>query len=110
MRETARLVCLLTVICASGKAGFAQKPAPRTYTVTIAGMKFQPASLTVSAGDTIVWKNADIVPHNIVGRGNVFTSPDLDPSETWKYVATKKGSFAYVCALHPNMRAVLIVR
>ena len=35
---------------------------PKTHTVTIEGMRFQPEALTVARGDTIVWVNKDIVP------------------------------------------------
>jgi plastocyanin len=28
----------------------------------------------------------------------------------WKYVARKTGTFAYLCTLHPNMTATLVVQ
>src|SRR6185312_3353306 len=34
-----------------------------THTVTIDGMQFQPAALTVKAGDSVVWVNNDPFPH-----------------------------------------------
>ncbi len=37
--------------------------AAKVYTVVIQQMKFTPADLTVSEGDTVTWINRDIVEH-----------------------------------------------
>jgi plastocyanin len=79
----------------------------QTYTIRIEDMKFEPASLTVHVGDTVVWQNDDMVPHTAVGPG--FTSPTIpaDQSYTWK--AGQAGSFPYVCTLHPMMSGSVTV-
>jgi plastocyanin len=41
------------VVCAAGIAA-GERPKPKTHTVTIEGMRFQPDRLTVARGDTIV--------------------------------------------------------
>ena len=48
-----------------------------TQTVTIEGMKFQPASVTVKRGDTVVWQNKDVVPHTATAAGK-FDSKNID--------------------------------
>jgi plastocyanin len=80
----------------------------QTYTVTIEDMKFRPASLTIHPGDTVVWQNDAMVPHNVIGPG--FTSPTIpaDQSFTWK--AGQAGSFPYVCTLHPGMSGSVTVQ
>jgi plastocyanin len=49
-------------VCIAG-VGASEPPEPRTHTVTIEEMRFQPERLTVARGDTIVWVNKDLVPH-----------------------------------------------
>ena len=73
--------------------------------------KFQPAVLTVKVGDTVEWRNDDIVPHTATStEPNKFDSGILLVGSSWKYVVTKRGTYSYNCTLHPNMTATLIVR
>ncbi|HZX27394.1 MAG TPA: cupredoxin family copper-binding protein [Telluria sp.] len=84
------------------------RAAPQTHTVTIEGMEFRPARLAVHAGDTIVWRNQDIVPHAVNAAG--IASGEIGPGKTWTYKAVKPGDFAYICPYHPTMKASLTVR
>ena len=83
---------------------------PRTHTVALRGMKNVPATLTVNAGDTVVWKNEDVVPHTATDRGKSFDSGSIEPGGSWSYVADRKGTYSYYCAYHPNTRGKLVVR
>ncbi len=80
----------------------------KTRTVTIEGMKFAPAALTVKRGDTLVWDNRDLVPHTATARG-VFDSGAIAPGTSWRMVAQKPGRYEVVCAFHPTMKAVLVI-
>jgi plastocyanin len=80
---------------------------PTTHEVRMEGMKFIPSSLTVKVGDTVVWKNTDIVPHNIFSPQ--ISSSTLQPGDSFKWTATKAGKNAYTCALHPMMHGAVIV-
>jgi plastocyanin len=82
---------------------------PKTHTGTIEGMRFQPAVLTVSPGDTIVWVNKDIVPHTATSKTGRFDSKDIQVDKSWKYTIRKMGDFAYICTFHPTMKAMLRV-
>ena len=82
----------------------------QSHTVVISGFKFQPDVLTVHVGDTIEWKNADIVPHTVTAVDRSFNSGGIAPGAKWKFVAKKAGTFPYACLPHPNMRAKLIVQ
>lgn len=84
--------------------------ASATHTVVITDMKFVPETLTVKAGDTVVWVNKDFFPHTATAQDRSFDSRDLATKKSWKYVATKKGTFSYVCTLHPTMKATLVVK
>jgi len=76
--------------------------------------KFEPAAVTVHAGDTVEWKNDDIVPHTATADGEAqkpaFDSGTINTGAAWRYVARKKGTYNYSCTLHPNMKGKLIVQ
>ena len=82
---------------------------PKTHTVTIEGMRFQPEVLTVAPGDTIVWVNKDIVPHTATSKTGSFDSKLIQADKSWRYTIHKKGDFAYICTFHPTMKAMLRV-
>ena len=112
-------VLLLLVSCSLGTqapaGGFvlaAVPKGPQTHTVVVREIKFQPAVLTVKVGDTVEWRNDDIVPHTATSTAQPkkFDSGILPVGSSWKYVVTKRGTYFYTCTLHPNMKAELIVR
>ena len=88
----------------------AQKSAPQTHTVVIHNFAFNPAELTVNVGDTIVWKNTDIVSHTVTAADGSFDSDEIKPGKSWKLVAKKAGTFAYACSPHPNMHGKFTVK
>ena len=85
-------------------------PKSRTHTVEIEAMKFSPAMLAVKAGDRIIWKNKDAFAHNATAENKGFRSADIQSGQSWKFKASRKGEFPYVCTLHPGMKAVLTVK
>ncbi len=85
-------------------------PTPATHTVTIEGTRFQPATLTVRLGDSILWVNKDPFPHTATATAGGFDSPQIPPGGSWKYRTRKKGEMPYVCSLHPTMTAMVTVK
>jgi plastocyanin len=73
-------------------------------------MKFVPERVVVAVGDTITWTNRDFVPHSVTAAGAGIESGDLAEGKTFTLVARQKGEIAYICRLHPVMRAVVIVK
>jgi plastocyanin len=100
-------VCVALSILTLASAA-ASKPA--THTVVLRGMKNVPATLVVKAGDTVSWKNDDVVPHTATDRGKSFDSGNIEPGGSWSYVARRKGTYFYYCAYHPNTKGKLVVR
>lgn len=84
--------------------------APTTHTVVIEAMQFSPQVLEVRAGDTVEWINKDPFPHDAKSTGKGFKSKVMAPNARWKFVARDKGSFSYMCMLHPMMKASIIVK
>lgn len=89
--------------------GAPQPPSPETHTVTIEGMRFDPADLTVRAGDTIVWVNKDLFAHTATA-GQSFDSKSIDPGSSWQFTPRTAGDLPYICALHPTMKAMVRVK
>jgi plastocyanin len=83
---------------------------PRTHTITMENMRFQPEVLVVAPGDTIVWLNKDLVPHTATSEAGGFDSSAIMASESWSYTVRKNGDFAYVCTFHPTMKGTLRVQ
>ena len=99
----------LIFLPAAGVAG-AANAAPRVHTVLIEGMRFQPQGLTVAPGDTVVWRNRDMVPHTATSASGRFDSLDIAPGKSWTYTVGATGEFDYICTYHPLMKAILRVR
>jgi plastocyanin len=87
----------------------AATPAPATHRVVIGAMSFRPAVLTLRAGDTVVWVNEDPFPHTVTSPAGRFDSRDVAAGQSWKHTPRTRGELAYVCTLHPTMKAVLRV-
>ncbi len=94
----AAVLVAAVVVCASGVIA----AAPVMQTVVIEGVKYEPETLTVKRGETVVWVNKDPFPHTVTAKG-AFDSHDI----SWKYTARKAGEYAYICTLHPNMKGTL---
>jgi plastocyanin len=95
-------------------AGQARSATPSTSTATQVAIKnyaFAPAALTVTAGTKVTWTNDDVAPHTVtVSSGPVkFSSPTLQKGDSFTYTFTTAGTYAYYCAVHPDMTAKVVV-
>jgi plastocyanin len=75
--------------------------------VAMAGLKFQPGTLTVAKGTTVVFVNDDTAPHTVTARSGGTDSGVIDPGKRFTLVAAS--SFDYACSIHPSMTAKLVV-
>jgi plastocyanin len=81
-----------------------------TATVQITANKFVPGTATITAGDSVTWRNVDKVPHQVVANGGQFASPILDPGKTYTHPFGRGGTFRYHDALHPTLRGTVVVK
>jgi len=79
-------------------------------TIAIDGTSFQPDETTVAVGGMVMWANKDPFPHNVVSKPGGIHSGDIEPDGAWRFRATRRGTFEYVCTLHPGMHGVLRVK
>jgi plastocyanin len=71
---------------------------------------FDPPTLTIARGDTVVWSNADFVPHTSTARDSAWNSKEIAANATWRYVPLKAGRYEYYCFFHQTMKGTIIVR
>lgn len=109
MRTAILAVAAGLIVCVIGLTA-GERPKPKTHTVTMENMRFQPERLTVVRGDTVVWVNKDLVPHTATSTAGGFDSQVIQAEKSWRFTVRKKGDFAYVCTLHPTMTAMLRVK
>ncbi|HEU4584175.1 MAG TPA: cupredoxin family copper-binding protein [Gemmatimonadaceae bacterium] len=107
LRRTATAMIIAVAVAASTSCA---RQAPGAHVVHMKNIGFQPAELTVSRGDTIVWQNEDFVPHTSTARDGSWDSKAINPDSSWRYVTDEAGQYDYYCVFHPNMVGKITVR
>ena len=79
-------------------------------TVKIDNFVFTPATLTVTAGTPVTWKNEDDSPHRIGDKNGTFKSAALDTDDTFSHTFATPGEYPYICTIHPYMVGKIIVK
>lgn len=109
-KRGARRAALLVAGMLLGAGGMpAAAPGAVAHTVVVEGMQFSPAKLEIHAGDTVIWQNKDPYPHTATAGGG-FDSGEIAAGRSWKFTADRRGTFPYVCTLHPTMKGHLVVK
>jgi amicyanin len=78
-------------------------------TIKIANFTFDPPTLTVKAGTTVTWVNADDIPHLVSEKNGKFRSPALDTDEKFSQTFSTAGTVEYFCIIHPHMTGKIVV-
>ncbi len=101
------LVNILFLSCSTPEERIVNKT--KAYTVQIKQMQFQPAELTVSSGDTVVFVNHDMFVHDVTEEvSKAWSSSPVAPGSKWKMVVTEDAN--YYCSIHVVMKGKLMVR
>ncbi|HKD00552.1 MAG TPA: cupredoxin family copper-binding protein [Methylomirabilota bacterium] len=103
-----RKMAIVIGLALAASAGQARGAAPAA--VGIKEFKFAPAALEVPLGTTVTWVNHDEETHTITSTTGAFASRGLGNDETFTQAFTRPGKYEYFCALHPKMRAAVIVK
>jgi plastocyanin len=78
-------------------------------TVQIRNFAFSPATITVSVGTTITWKNYDNVAHTVTSDEGLFDSGNISQNATFTQTFDSAGTYDYHCTPHPTMMASVVV-
>ncbi len=72
-------------------------------------LRYEPAEIVISVGDTVEWRNVGLIRHTVTGRRGIpeeFDSGWIADGETFRRTFTKPGTYAYYC--RPHERAGMI--
>ena len=84
-------------------------------TVMISDFLYKAEQLTVAVGTNVTFTNEDSAPHTATSGASptadgVFETGTLKKGQSKAVKLTKAGTFAYYCAIHPFMKATVIVK
>lgn len=119
--------CSPKITMADIKKALAPPDAPIGGVVVLGTTSFMPATIVITAGEQVVWKNASGYYHNVVddparalNRVDVsfpsgtapFGSSLMQPGTSFFHVFDKPGIYHYVCTIHEGagMKGTVIVR
>jgi plastocyanin len=103
---TGRIALAIFITLLASSASAAQ------HTVLQKGMSFVPETLTVKAGDTVVFKNDDRLTHNVYSKSasNSFNLKALRPGASESVTLSAPGEVQVRCAIHPKMKMTIDVK
>jgi plastocyanin len=109
-RGSKRRRAVLAALCSLAPPLLA-RAADTVVEVTILNYQFKPARLTVKAGTTVKWVNAEKrTTHSVLFTGpGGFESERLFPGESWQRRFDRPGSHPYGCGPHPEMKGLVEV-
>ncbi|AGK97163.1 cupredoxin domain-containing protein [Clostridium pasteurianum] len=108
------MVVTLFIFTACSNSPAPNKPIPQDSSsskiiqVKITNFSFDPQTLTIHKGDTVMWTNMDSAPHTVTGKD--FKSATLNKNDTFKFTFNDTGNFDYVCSFHSEMTGNIIVK
>jgi plastocyanin len=98
-----------TTTSAAGTDGSTTTAAAGGDAVAIADYAFSPTPLTVAAGTTVTWTNADDFDHTTTADDGAWDSGPLSTGDPFEHTFEEPGTFAYHCDIHNFMQAEIVV-
>lgn len=121
MRNTRPLVLTIAVMLAIAACSGTSTPVPTAApsvgppastgsAVSIVNFSFQPATITIPVGTTVVWTNNDSTGHTVTADDGSFDSKTIANGLTFSQTFATAGTFAYHCSIHSSMKATVTVQ
>lgn len=111
-----RSFVILSALCAAlsacgGSSTPPSVPANEVYIVSdSASGHFEPPTLSVAVGTTVLFTNKSQYPHNVIFADEKIDSSDLvGTDKTFSTKFSSPGTYTYVCTLHPGMKGTVVV-
>src|ERR1044072_1823427 len=105
---TALMLLLTGGAFSSSASGAPRATASRTVTVKMKNFLFAPKTVRVSKGTRVVWSNTSNKPHTAT-KGGSFDTGTIRPGRAAAVKFSGKGTYRYICSIHPQMTGKVIV-
>jgi plastocyanin len=106
--RTLRTIALLAALAAAGTATAAPASAA-SRTVLIGASFYDPATVTIDAGDSVTWTVGQ-GRHTVTADTGAFDSGPLGEGQTFSFAFTAPGTYAYRDRLNPGIRGTVVVQ
>lgn len=102
-----------------GRAELSKDPPENARSVTMKNFEFAPPTVSIPAGGTVRWINADVANHQIStgvvdGDGpkpdGRISSPLLFRGDEFTLTFATPSRYPYYCGVHPFMRGAIVVK
>ncbi|MCA9506668.1 MAG: cupredoxin domain-containing protein [Myxococcales bacterium] len=96
----------------TGPAATAASDPLGSTVIGIETSRFGETRVTVPAGTVVTWVNRDPYAHTVTSRDDApvpFDSGELTQGATFEMRFDEPGVYDYFCAIHPTMRATVVV-
>ena len=108
LRPVSRVVAGL--LLATGLAAVPAPPATAAGpTVSVADMRFTPATLRTRLGTTVTWSFPDPMAHTTTSNQGFWDSGAKSSGQTFARTFGSAGRFGYRCTIHPSMTGAVLV-
>src|SRR5207244_9078283 len=104
MRKLFLALAAVAALAVAGPAGAATK------TINIYGYGFNPNSVTITQGDTVVWVNRDNADHQVLASKGEFVSAILKPRQSFSFTFKAPGTYSYKDELYPKHGGRIVVK
>ena len=98
----------LLLALAGGSSAIAGTHAKKQATVTIKNFGYHKGTLKVGKGTKVVFRNKDSSTHTATKKG-VFNTGKIRHNKAKAIVFKHKGTFKYICTIHPFMHGKIVV-
>jgi plastocyanin len=71
--------------------------------------RYVPGTLHLKVGQSVIFKNVSDAAHTVTSDNGAFDSGNIAQGASWRFTATKAGTFPYHCIYHSLMRGTIIV-
>lgn len=106
MLAAALLLAAAGIASAGGRGGASASKAHAK--VKMVEFKFRPFKLTVPRGTEVDFVNRDSTTHEPAKKGTFDTGP-IKPGHSESVRFNKRGTYSYVCTIHPFMHGKIVV-
>ena len=106
MRPSAAWIAAVLVFVALLAAPLAAHAA--TVTIEVKDFAFQPNAVTIGAGDTVTWRNADTASHTATSTATWDTGA-FAPGTSRSITFETPGTYRYFCLIHSIMFGTIVV-